>query len=78
MVVSQTGSGKATLLNSLINALYGIQLQDDFRYIIIDELAKDSGVQDQNSQSKSRTSFVTVYSLEAFNDNPPITIIDTH
>ena len=77
MVVGQTGSGKTTLLNSLINALCGIQLQDDFRYIIIDEFAKDSGVQDQNSQSKSRTSYVTAYNLEAFNDNPPITIIDT-
>ena len=77
MVVGQTGSGKTTLLNSLINALCGIQLQDNFRYIIIDELAKDSGVQDINSQAKSRTSFVTAYNIEAFNDNPPITIIDT-
>ena len=51
MAVGQTGSGKTTLLNSLFNALCGIQLQDDFRYFIIDELAKDSGVQDQNSQS---------------------------
>lgn len=55
----------------------GIQLQDNFRYIIIDELAKDSGVEDPNNQSKSRTSYVTVYNIDAINDNPPITIIDT-
>lgn len=77
MVIGQTGSGKTTLLNSLINALCEIQLQDDFRYIIIDELAKDSGVEDPNNQSKSRTSYVTAYNINSINDNPPITIIDT-
>ena len=77
MVIGQTGSGKTTLLNSLINALCGIQLQDDFRYIIIDELAKDSGIEDPSNQSKSRTSFVTAYNIDSINDNPPITIIDT-
>ena len=77
MVVGQTGSGKTTLLNSLINALCGIQLQDNFRYIIIDEFAKDSGVIDPKTQAKSRTSYVTAYNIDSFNDNPPITIIDT-
>lgn len=77
MVIGQTGSGKTTLLNSLIYALCGIQLQDDFRYIIIDELAKDSGIEDPNNQSKSRTSFVIAYNIDSINDNPPITIIDT-
>ena len=77
MVIGQTGSGKTTLLNSLINALCDIQLQDDFRYIIIDELASDSGVDDPNNQSKSRTSYVTTYNINAINAHPPITIIDT-
>jgi len=75
MVVGQTGSGKTTLLNSLINALSGIQLQDDFRYIIIDEFAADSGIEDPNNQSRSRTSFVTAYNIDAINDQPPITIL---
>jgi len=77
MVVGQTGSGKTTLLNSLINALCGIQLHDNFRYIIIDEYAKDSGVDDPKTQSKSRTSYVTAYNIDGINGNPPITIIDT-
>ena len=77
MVIGQTGSGKTTLLNSMINALCGIQLQDDSRYIIIDELAQDSGVEDPNNQSKSRTSYVTDYNINSINDNTPITIIDT-
>lgn len=37
----------------------------------------DSGVQDINSQAKSRVPFVTAYNIEAFNDNQPITTIDT-
>lgn len=77
MVVGQTGSGKTTLLNSLINALCGIQLLDNFRYIIIDEYAKDSGVEDPKTQSKSRTTYVTAYNINGINGNPPITIIDT-
>ena len=77
MVVDQTGSGKTTLLNSLINALCGIQLLDNFRYIIIDEYAKDSGVEDPKTQSKSRTTYVTAYNINAINGNPPIIIIDT-
>ena len=55
MVVGQTGSGKTTLLKSLINALCHIQLHDNFRYIIIDEYDKDSGVDDPKTQTKSRT-----------------------
>ncbi len=35
MVVGQTGSGKTSLLNSFVNFLLGIQLEDDFRYKII-------------------------------------------
>ena len=77
MVVGQTGSGKNTLLNSLNNALCGIQLQDNFRYIIIDELIKDSEVDDQKIQAKSRTSYDTACNIDSFNDNPPIIIIDT-
>ena len=77
MVVGQTGSGKTTLLNSLINALCNIQLHDNFRYVIIDEFAKDSGVYDPKTQAKSRTSYVTAYNIDSINDNPAITIIDT-
>ena len=77
MVMGQTGSGKTTLLNSFINALCGIKLQDDFRYIIIDEEAEDSGVQTVNNQANSRTSYVTAYNINSYNNHPPITIIDT-
>ena len=77
IVIGQTGSGKTSLLNSLINALFGIQLQDNFRYIIIDEFALDSGVEDPYDQTKRETLYVTVYNIDSINDNTPITIIDT-
>ena len=76
MVVGQTGSGKTNLLNSLINVLCGIQLLDNFRYIINDEYAKDSGVEDPKTQSKSRITYVNAYNINGINGNPPIMIRD--
>ena len=37
MVVGQTGSSKTTLIDSFINYLLGIKLEDNFRYKIINE-----------------------------------------
>ena len=77
MVMGQIGSGKTILLNSLINALCGIQIQDNFRYIIIDEFAAESGVEDPYNQNKREILYITVYNIDSINDNSPITIIDT-
>lgn len=77
LVVGETGSGKTTMINILINFLCDIDLKDDHRYILIDELANDSGVEDYNDQSKSKTSFITIYNIDSIGDYPSITIIDT-
>ena len=37
MVVGQTGCGKTTLLNSFLNYILGIKIEDNFRYVIIHE-----------------------------------------
>ena len=70
MAVGQTGCGKTTLLNSFINYLLGIEIDDDFRYEIIHESFG-------TSQSISQTSEVTVYNIKGINGLPPIQIIDT-
>ena len=70
MVVGQTGCGKTTLLNSFINYLLGIEIEDNFRYKIIHE---NFGT----SQSVSQTSEVSVYNIKSINGFPPIQIIDT-
>ena len=69
MVVGQTGSGKTTLLNAYINYIMGINYNDDFRYVIINE-------QFNKKQDQSQTSEVTIYKIKA-PDGTVIQIIDT-
>ena len=66
MEFSQT----TTLLNSFVNHLLGIEIEEDFRYVIIHETF---GI----SQSVSQTSEVTIYNIKGMNGLPPIQIIDT-
>ena len=70
MVVGQTGCGKTTLLNSLVNYLTGIRFEDKFRYKIINEGTNQN-------QAQSQTSEVNIYYIHSHNGNPPIKIIDT-
>lgn len=69
MVVGQTGSGKTTLLNSLTNYIAGINFEDDFRYVLIDE---NTG----RGQPDSQTSDVTIYYIKGRNGLPSLKIID--
>ncbi|ETO32881.1 hypothetical protein RFI_04239 [Reticulomyxa filosa] len=60
MVIGETGSGKTTMLNSMMNYLFDVQFEDKFRYkLIFDEKnAKKS------DQSQSQTAYVTPYFIE--------------
>ena len=40
LIVGQTGSGKTTFINGFINYLMEIELDDDFRYVLINEKEK--------------------------------------
>ena len=73
MVVGATGAGKTTLINAMVNYLFGVGWEDDFRFkMIIEEAAKD--------QSKSVTKWITAYTIPAQEGSPvpyTLTIIDT-
>ena len=73
MVVGGTGEGKTTLINAMVNYLFGVDWEDDFRFkMIVEEAAKD--------QSKSVTKWITAYTIPAQEGSPvpyTLTIIDT-
>ncbi|MGH0174015.1 UNVERIFIED_CONTAM: hypothetical protein FKN15_011400 [Acipenser sinensis] len=73
MVLGATGSGKATLINGMINFILGVEWEDDFRFKLIDE-------ETNRSQAHSQTSEITAYQIyhkEGFKVPHSLTIINT-
>ncbi|OCT75302.1 uncharacterized protein LOC108718450 [Xenopus laevis] len=73
MMVGETGSGKTTLINFLVNYILGVKSGDGYRYILIDEKINQS-------QAHSQTSDVTIYQLNymsGFSVSYSLDIIDT-
>ena len=56
MVIGGTGVGKTTLIDTITNYILGVKRDDEFRYRIIDDSAKD--------QKDSVTTNVTRYYIE--------------
>ena len=69
ILLGQTGSGKTLILNSFINYILGIKIEDNFRYEIVHE--------NIDNPQYTITSNVTVYNIKGVNRIPPIQIIDT-
>ncbi|KAK9976758.1 hypothetical protein ABG768_021961 [Culter alburnus] len=73
MMIGATGSGKTTLINSMINYILGVEWEDDFRFVLIDEGK-------QKSQAESQTSEITAYQInhmDGFKIPHSLTIVDT-
>ncbi len=57
MVVGETGTGKTTIINGMMNYMLGVEWEDDFRLKLIDEPETPEG------QANSQTSLITAYTV---------------
>ena len=75
MILGATGSGKTTLINSMINYVFGIEYGDEFRFTLVTEEGDGRG-----NQAYSQTSSITAYTIhhqKGFKVPYTLTVIDT-
>ena len=73
MLVGATGSGKSSLLNTMLNHIVGVEWQDDLRMKLIEE-------ETTKSQAQSQNKIITAYTIHKkphFSVPFTITVIDT-
>jgi predicted GTPase len=69
-----TGSGKTTMINAMINYVLGIEWEDPFRFMLVNEDLRGA------SQAHSQTTGVTAYDIhyrKGFRIPYSLTIVDT-
>ncbi|KAF7706778.1 hypothetical protein HF521_020032, partial [Silurus meridionalis] len=71
LMVGETGTGKTTLINAMVNYILGVKFTDEVWFEITEEREDN----DMSDQSQTQTSKITMY--EVFVGDNPLTIIDT-
>ena len=71
LIIGQTGHGKTTFVNALVNIYMGISFNDKFRYLLV--------MNENNDQLQSITKEITFYKIRSKKELnfPPLIIIDT-
>ena len=71
LVVGQSGHGKTTFINALVNIYLGITINDTFRYLLVSN--------ENINQSQSITKEITIYKIRPKKglNFPPLILIDT-
>ena len=73
MLVGATGAGKSTLINGMINYIFGVQWKDNFRFKLITEETNKSQA---HSQTNAITAY-TIYHMDGSRVKYNLTIVDT-
>ena len=74
LLIGENQSGKTSLINTFINAIMNIKIDDNFRYIIT---SHNSSIKENNNKDYFGTKGINIYNIKPYNNLPAIKIIDT-
>jgi septin family protein len=73
LVVGATGSGKTTWINAIVNYVLGVEWDDPFRFVLVDEVVRGGAL----SQTLGVTAAYDLHYREGFRIPFSLTVIDT-